>query len=108
MSSWAVISAALSIALFGERLGAPQFAGGAVVIAGALVVSRFAQPKTAGVAPGTPRWVIASLGAAVGFGVLMPVIARLIPAFGSVGSIAVVYLADVALGLPLALGSASV
>jgi drug/metabolite transporter (DMT)-like permease len=104
MSSWAVLSAALSIALFGERLGRAQFAGGAIVIAGALVVSRFAQPKTAGGAPApTPRWLIASLGAAVGFGVLIPVIARLVPAFGSVGSVAVVYLADIALGLPLAL-----
>ena len=104
MSSWAVLSAALSIALFGERLGGAQFAGGAVVIAGALVVSRFAQPKAAGAAPGpTPRWLIASLGASVGFGVLIPVIARLVPAFGSVGSVAVVYLADIAIGLPVAL-----
>src|SRR5262245_44383392 len=104
MSSWAVLSAALSIALLGERLGRAQLAGGAVVVAGALVVSRFAQPKAAGGAPGpTPRWLIASLGAAVGFGVLVPVVARLAPPFGSVGSVAVVYVADVALGLPLAL-----
>ena len=104
MSSWAVIAAALSIAMFGERLGGAQFAGGAVVLAGALVVSRFAQPKTVASAAGaTPRWLLASFGAAVGFGVLIPVIARLVPTFGSVGSIGVVYLADIALGLPLAL-----
>jgi len=104
MSSWAVLSAALSIVLFGDRLGGAQLAGGAVVVAGALVVSRFAQPKAAGGAPGPrPRWLIAALGAAVGFGVLIPVIARLVPAFGSVGSVAVVYVADIAIGLPLAL-----
>jgi drug/metabolite transporter (DMT)-like permease len=104
MSSWAVLSAALSIALLGERLGGAQLAGGAAVLAGALVVSRFTQAETARDAAGaTPRWLFASFGAALGFGVLMPAIARLVPAFGSVGSVAVVYLADIALGLPLAL-----
>jgi drug/metabolite transporter (DMT)-like permease len=47
--------------------------------------------------------LLASVGAAIGFGVLIPVIARLVPAFGSVGAIGVVYLADIALGLPIAL-----
>jgi len=104
MSSWALIAAAISITLFGERLAGPQLAGGAAVIAGALVVSRYAQAESPhGAAGSTPRWLVASASAAVGFGVLIPAIARLVPAFGSVGSVGVVYLADVVLGLPLAL-----
>jgi drug/metabolite transporter (DMT)-like permease len=104
MSSWAVISAALSLAVFGERLRGGQLAGGAAVVAGALVVSRFAQAEvTKSGGPHAPRWLLAAAGAAVGFGVLIPTMARLTPAFGAVGSIVVVYLADITLGLPLAL-----
>ena len=104
MSSWAVIAAALSMALFGERLGGAQIAGGAAVLAGALVVSRFAQAESARQTGGARSpWLIAAGGAAVGFGVLIPAIARLVPAFGSVGSVGVVYVADLILGLPLAL-----
>src|SRR3954468_24386049 len=104
MSSWAVIAAALSIAVFHERLAAGQLAGGAAVVAGALVVSRYAQVESArGGAGGTPRWVIAAAGAAIGFGVLIRTMARLAPMLRSIGSIGVVYLADIVLGVPLAL-----
>ena len=104
MSSWAVIAAALSMVVFGERLGSRQLAGGAAVVAGALVVSRYAQVESArGGAGGTPRWVIGAVGAAIGFGVLIPTMARLVPMFGSIGSIGVVYVADIVLGVPLAL-----
>ena len=104
MSSWAVLSAALSIGLFHERLAGAQFAGAAAVVAGALVVSRYARAVSAPGADGPrPRWLFASVGAAIGFGVLIPVIARLVPVFGSVGAIGVVYLADIVLALPLAL-----
>jgi len=104
MSSWAVISAAISIALFHERLGGAQLAGAAAVVAGALVVSRYAQAEGArGHGGSKPRWLFASAGAAIGFGVLIPAIARLVPAFGSIGAIAVVYVVDIALGVPLAL-----
>lgn len=104
MSSWAVISAALSLAVFGERLGPGQLAGGAAVVAGALVVSRYVQVESARSGGGrAPRWLLAALGAALGFGVLIPTMARLTPAFGAVGSIVVVYVADIVLGLPLAL-----
>jgi drug/metabolite transporter (DMT)-like permease len=104
MSSWAVIAAALSL-LFGERLGGAQLAGGATVVAGALVVSRYAQAESArtAAAGAGPRWLLASAGAAVGFGVSIPAIARLVPVFGSIGSVGVVYLGVVALGLPIAL-----
>jgi len=104
MSSWAVIAAALSILVFGEQLGRAQLAGGASVVAGALVVSRYAQGEAARAGPGAaPRWLLASFGAAVGFGVLIPTMARLVPAFGSVGAVGVVYAADIVIGLPLAL-----
>ncbi|HWA10254.1 MAG TPA: EamA family transporter, partial [Opitutaceae bacterium] len=49
------------------------------------------------------RWLPAAVAAAVGFGVLIPAMRRLSPVFGPVGTIAVVYAADLALGLPLAL-----
>ena len=103
MSSWAVISAALSLLVFGERLGRAQLAGGAAVVAGAMVVSRFAQRESTRGGGSTPRWLIAAAGAALGFGVLIPTMGRLVPAFGSVGSIGAVYVADIVLGLPLAL-----
>jgi drug/metabolite transporter (DMT)-like permease len=107
MSSWAVLSAALSIAFLGERLGAWQVAGGAAVVAGAVVVSRYAHsdPKAGGpqATGGSRGWLTASLGAALGFGVLIPVMTRLTPAFGALGAIAVAYLADVVVGLPVAL-----
>ena len=104
MSSWAVIAAALSIGVFHERLARGQIAGAAAVVAGALVVSRYAQAEVRRAAAGArPRWLLASVGTAIDFGVLVPVIARLVPAFGSVGAIGVVYLADIVLGLPIVL-----
>jgi drug/metabolite transporter (DMT)-like permease len=104
MSSWAVISAALSIAAFGEQLGRTQLAGGAGVVAGALVVSRYAQTGSARGADGaTPRWLLASIGAAIGFGVLMPLMGRLVAAFGSIGAVGAVYVASLVIGLPVAL-----
>jgi drug/metabolite transporter (DMT)-like permease len=108
MSSWSVLSAALSVLLFGERLGARQLAGAATVIAGAIVVSRHAQsdagPDAKGGTPaGAPRWLLAAAGAAAGFGVLVPVMGRLVPVLGSVRVVGAVYLVDLALGLPIAL-----
>ncbi len=104
MSSWAVISAALSIAVFGERLGGTQLAGGAAVVVGALLVSRYAHAEGGRASGGaTPRWLLAAVGGAIGFGVLIPMMDRLVPAFGSIGAVGAVYVADLVLGLPLAL-----
>ena len=103
MSAWAVLSSALSIALFGERLSAGQLAGAAFVIAGAVVVARQAQAQgehTGGVRRG---WLSASVGAAAGFGVLMPAMRRLAPVFGSSGTVGAVYAAALVLAVPLAL-----
>jgi drug/metabolite transporter (DMT)-like permease len=102
MSSWAVIASGLSLALFHETVRAPQLAGAALVVAGAVIVSRFAQAGNADVA-GAPRWLLASFGAALGFGVLIPAIGVLAPVTGRLGIIIVVYVADIVLGFPLAL-----
>jgi len=106
MSSWAVLSSALSIALFGEHLAPAQLAGAASVIAGAVVVARQSQRSQTAEASGpTVRggWLPASFGAAIGFGVLMPAMRRLAPVFGSIGTAGAVYAAALALALPLAL-----
>ena len=107
MSSWAVLSSGLSIALFGERLAPGQFVGAAAVIAGAVVVARQAQGSGEAVeASGAPvrrGWLPASFGAAIGFGVLMPAMRRLAPLFGSIGTAGAVYAAALLLALPLAL-----
>ena len=107
MSSWAVIAAGLSLAIFHEPVRAMQLVGAACVVAGAVVVSRFARATTtsASGAPGgapAPRWLLASFGAALGFGLLIPLIGLLTPVTGRLGVIPVVYAADIALGLPLA------
>jgi drug/metabolite transporter (DMT)-like permease len=102
MSSWAVLASALSLLLFHERLSAGQLVGAAVVIAGAITVARHAQRGGDG-GESTGRWLPAAVGAALGFGVLIPAMRRLSPVFGPIGTIGVVYAADLALALPLAL-----
>ncbi|HEY2900173.1 MAG TPA: DMT family transporter [Polyangia bacterium] len=111
MSSWAVLSSAISVLGFGERLRGGQIAGAALVVLGVLLVSRHAPGETPGedaaVQSSTgrrrPRWVLASVGTAIGFGVLIPAMEVLAPATGRLGVVCVVYAADIALGLPLAL-----
>jgi drug/metabolite transporter (DMT)-like permease len=105
MSSWAVIASGLSLLLFHETVRSPQLAGAALVVAGAVIVSRFAQAGSgdAAGAAGAPRWLLASFGAALGFGVLIPAIGVLAPVTGRLGIIIVVYVADIVLGFPLAL-----
>ncbi|HTB61327.1 MAG TPA: DMT family transporter [Polyangia bacterium] len=105
MSSWAVLSSALSLVIFHERLTASQLLGSATVIAGAVVVGRHAQSAERAGSGGivSKRWLPAAVGAAIGFGVLIPAMRRLSPVFGPAGTIGVVYAADLALALPLAL-----
>jgi uncharacterized membrane protein len=104
MSSWAVIAAALSLAIFSEPVRPIQLVGAAGVVAGAVVVSRFARSTTAAATPdgGSPRWLFAAFGAALGFGLLIPLIGLITPVTGRLGAIPVAYGADIALGLPLA------
>ncbi len=108
MSSWAVIAAGLSLAIFREPVRPSQLAGAASVVLGAVVVSRFARSTTDASSPGSsvaraPRWLLAAFSAALGFGLLIPLIGLLAPVTGRLGVIPVVYGADIALGLPLAL-----
>ena len=102
MSSWAVLASALSLLLFHERLAAGQLVGAAAVIAGAVVVGRHAQ-RSDGPSGSGRRWLPAAVAAALAFGVLIPAMRRLTPVFGAVGTVGVVYAADLVLALPLAL-----
>jgi drug/metabolite transporter (DMT)-like permease len=117
MSGWAVISTLLSVAILGQGVHAAQLGGSILVVAGIAMVSRHARgadPDGHGHAhahadgpvgverSSVPRWVWASLGAALGFGVLIPSVVRIAPATGRVGSVAAVFGADILLALPLA------
>ena len=111
MSAWSVISTAISVLVFHEPVRPSQLVGGALVIAGVIVVSRHARDaarageaeQTAWAGPSRrPRWVLASMGAALGFGLLIPAIGRISAATGPVGCVATVFGADILLGLPLA------
>jgi drug/metabolite transporter (DMT)-like permease len=108
MSSWSVIAAGLSIGVLGETLRRTHVLGAGLVIIGVLLVSRFSQTDAAATGPQDPRRargaLLAAVGAAVGFGVLIPAIDRLTPVLGTLGAIPIVFLMDMALGVPLALG----
>src|SRR5439155_1310996 len=98
-ASWAIANVAV------QR--SSRHVGAAGVVGGAVVVSRFARSTAAGAStpPGgarAPRWLLASFGAALGFGLLIPAIGLLTPVTGRLGVIPVTYAADIALGLPLA------
>jgi drug/metabolite transporter (DMT)-like permease len=107
MSSWAVLASALSLVLFHERLTAGQLVGAAAVIGGAVTVARHAQAADGrganARAAGAKPWLPAAVGAAICFGILIPTMRRLSPVFGPIGTIGVVYLADLLLALPLAI-----
>ncbi|HET6148410.1 MAG TPA: EamA family transporter [Polyangia bacterium] len=108
MSGWAVISTAISLLLLRESVRPVQLGGAALVILGVLLVSRRAgQAAGAAARAGAararaPRWLWASFGAALGFGVLIPAVAQVAPATGRVGSVVAVFATDILLGLPLA------
>jgi len=102
VSSWAVLSAALSVVLFGERLTPNQLAGGGLVIAGAITVTRFVHAGAARASASLSRlYLLAAVGGSVGFGIVVPAIRRLTGPFGPVAPIGVVYAAGLALALPL-------
>jgi drug/metabolite transporter (DMT)-like permease len=104
MSGWAVISGAISVLLLREPIRAAQLLGGGLALVGVILVARQAG-RGGGVEAdpaARPRWVLASLGASVAFGVLIPAISHLGPSLGRLGAISAVYGVDIALGLPLA------
>jgi drug/metabolite transporter (DMT)-like permease len=110
MSGWAVISTLLSVLILGESVRSAQLVGSVMVVVGVALVSRHARQSDAGAAAATagdpraavPRWVWASMGAALGFGVLIPSVVRIVPVVGRMGSVAAVFGADILLGVPLA------
>jgi drug/metabolite transporter (DMT)-like permease len=105
MSSWAVIAAAISIGVLHEAVRRVQLVGGALVVAGVLVVARFAQREGAATEDDprrTRKALLAAVGAALGFGVLIPAIDRLAPTVGRLGGIPFVFLGELLLGVPLA------
>ena len=107
MSSWAVLSAALSIAV--SRRARSALAGGGRSRRGGRrgggVALRAQRPEGGwATRTGGDRAVAdGAFGAALGFGVLIPVMTRLMPAFGALGRLPSSYLADVVVGLPFAL-----
>jgi drug/metabolite transporter (DMT)-like permease len=113
MAGWSVISTALSVVWLREPARPAQLVGAALVITGVTLVSRYAQQAARAGEPAVtnplagptrrPRWVLAAMGAALGFGVLIPSIGRLTPAAGNLGAVAAVFSFDMLLGLPLAL-----
>ena len=116
MSSWSVIAAAFSIVVLRQHLRGSQLTGAALVAAGVVIVSRFVQRGTGtGGQAGAPAVeahrsqaraaLLTAAAAACGFGLLIPTIDRLAPAFGRLGTIPVVFAADLVLGLPLALAA---
>ena len=80
MSSWSVVAAALSLGILGETVRRVHLLGAGLIVAGVLVVSRFSQaalpvPARAAAPDGARRErgaLLAAVGAAVGFGVLIP------------------------------------
>ena len=113
MSGWAVISALLSASILGQSVHAAQLAGSVLVICGIAMVSRHARQSGSdahvdvhgavdGDRDAVPRWVWASLGAALSFGVLIPAVVRIAPTTGRLGSVAAVFGTDILLALPLA------
>lgn len=110
MSSWSVIAAAFSILVLRQQVRGSQLLGAALVATGVVVVSRFVQRTAASAgesaeARRSRAALLTAAGAACGFGLLVPTIDRLAPVFGRLGTIPVVFAADLILGVPLALAA---
>jgi|GEM_PF-1283600 len=108
MSSWSVIAAAISLVVLGETVRRTQLLGASAVVAGVVVIARFARheaggDRTAAPVAGRPRSALAmSALTALGFGVLIPAIDRLAPALGRLGAVSAVLLVDLVLWVPVA------
>jgi len=106
MSCWPAIAAGVSLLVFGQRLRAMQAVGAGIVLLGVVLVAVQDGSSSAGDTgpPGNARrTLLASLSAAVGFGVLVPAIDRIAPALGRFGAIGAVFALDLMLGIPMAL-----
>jgi drug/metabolite transporter (DMT)-like permease len=110
VSAWSLISSGISLTLLGERPRPLALVGAAVVFAGVVLVSIGGSRRAAieAAKPGattTPAALLAALGAAAGFGVMVPAVNQIVPAAGEFGATALVYAVGVVTALPLALAA---
>jgi probable blue pigment (indigoidine) exporter len=109
VSSWSLISGAVSMTLLGERPRPSALAGAAVVFTGVVLVSiggaRRAVDPDPGATTAPPGALLAALGAAAGFGVMVPAVNQVVPAAGEFGATALVYALSVLLAVPIAVAA---
>jgi drug/metabolite transporter (DMT)-like permease len=104
VSSWSLIAGVIAFTVLGERPRPVPLLGAVVVFVGVVLVSLAAGGQVASSeGPRRRGALLVPLGAAVGFGVMIPALARVGQAWGALGGTAVVYALVVALGLPLVL-----
>jgi probable blue pigment (indigoidine) exporter len=108
VSSWSLISGGLSMIVLHERPRSTALAGAAVVFTGVVLVSiggarRATAAAASNDATAPPAALLAALGAAAGFGVMVPAVNQIVPAAGEFGATALVYALGVLLALPIAL-----
>jgi drug/metabolite transporter (DMT)-like permease len=102
ITSWSLIASVLSMVLFGERLGPVPLTGAALVFSGVTMVA-VGSSRASAQGPHPGRRLLVALGAALGFGVMIPALTHVTPALGELRATSIVYLTEVALGLPIAL-----
>ncbi len=106
VSSWALVSALLSLTVLHEKVRGMQITGAAVVLLGVLLVSLAGPVEAARDVPvvgRSTRWgIAAALGSGIGFGVMVPAMGQVAPATGEFGASALVYAVGLALAVPLA------
>jgi drug/metabolite transporter (DMT)-like permease len=106
VSSWSLISGGISMTLLGERPRPSALTGAAVVFLGVVLVSiggaRRATAPSDSATTAPPGALLAALGAAAGFGVMVPAVNQIVPAAGEFGATALVYALSVLAALPLA------
>src|SRR5204863_4350764 len=109
VSSWSLISGGLSLTLLGERPRPSALTGAAVVFTGVVLVSiggaRRAVAPAASATTAPPAALLAALGAAAGFGVMVPAVNQIVPAAGEFGATALVYALSVLLAVPIAVAT---
>jgi drug/metabolite transporter (DMT)-like permease len=107
VSGWSLISSAISVVLLREQPGPRAMLGAGIVFAGVVLVSmggarRAVSEQKDSPSSASPAALLSALGAALGFGVMVPAVNRIVPAAGSFGATALVYALGVVVAAPLA------